>query len=211
MSSNLRASLPSVTLIFSLPRASVAVRVSQLHRGGRRVHGGPGSPHSCCGGSTSLWLTGLAHAWDPGPRSKGEASFTTSPPCSADLIALVGLDLTVSLMSRLFSVPHHVFPEKGDLVSSVSPHLSLEQLLEHRFQLEGEMSAEMAQHPSALSQMQTLLTHLTLCCLDCLNDLCLCIYTHTAGSTTEGFLLKGWMTVSSCFYLSLTFSLAILN
>lgn len=33
MSSNLRATLPSVTLIFSLPRASVAVRVSQLHRG----------------------------------------------------------------------------------------------------------------------------------------------------------------------------------
>lgn len=55
-------------------------------------------------------------------------------------------------MSCLFSVPHHVFPEKGDLVGSVSPHLSLEQRLEHRFQLEGEMSAEMAQHPSALSQ-----------------------------------------------------------
>lgn len=67
-------------------------------------------------------------------------------------LPLVGLDVTVSLMFCLFSLPRCVSPERRDLFSSVYSRLSLEQHLEHRFKSEGEMSAGIAQYPSALSQ-----------------------------------------------------------
>lgn len=86
MSSNLGAILPSVTLISSLPRDSVLVRVSQLHSGvfmytrtwGHSTAALEAAPQ--CG----WWGSHSPETQDLGVK---DPSFTTSPPCSADFVS----------------------------------------------------------------------------------------------------------------------------
>ena len=127
--------------------------------------------------------------------------------------------LIVYLISCLLPLTQHASPEGRDLIWSIHPCLCRTAPGTHLIKV--RMRNE-CWSVSVLSRMLILLTHLIqfesvwvpsdtnfVYCLVC--HLCQCVYIHTARSIAQGFLLIKWITISSCFHLSLTFNLANLN